>query len=65
MFGHHKYLPHLHKKLKKPNLPSVYMSKTCEWVANNGEPDQMPRSVASDLVLHCLLRLVCPNTYDK
>ena len=24
-------------------------------LANSGDPDQMPRSVASDLGLHCLL----------
>ena len=33
-------------------------------VANNVDPDQTPRSAASDLVLHCLLRPVCPNTYS-
>ena len=26
-----------------------------ELFANSGEPDQMPHSAASDLVLHCLL----------
>ena len=31
-------------------------------MANNVDPDQMPHSVASDLGLHCLLRLSCPNT---
>ena len=25
-------------------------------------PDQMPQNVASDLGLHCLQRLLCPNT---
>ena len=29
---------------------------------NNVDPDQTPRSAASDLGLHCLLRHVCPNT---
>ena len=33
--------------------------------ANCVDPDQTPRSVASDLGLHCLLRLVRPNTYCK
>ena len=27
--------------------------------------DQMPRSVASDLGLNCLLRSTCPNTKGK
>ena len=30
-------------------------------MTNNVNPDQMPHSVASDLGLHCLLKLVCPN----
>ena len=29
------------------------------------DPDQTPRSAASDLDLHCLLRPVCPNTYES
>ena len=28
-------------------------------------PNETPRSAASHLGLHCLLRLVCPNTYGK
>ena len=28
------------------------------------DPDQMPHSAASDLGLHCLLKPVCPNTWD-
>ena len=35
---------------------------TAGWVANNVDTDQTPRSAASDLGLHCLLRPVCPNT---
>ena len=40
----------------------VGMSKTAGWMANSVDPDQMPHSVASDLGLHCLLRLACLNT---
>ena len=32
------------------------------WVANSVDPDQMLHSAASDQGLHCLLRLVFPNT---
>ena len=31
-------------------------------MANSVDPDQMPYSVASDLGLHCLQRLVCPSS---
>ena len=31
-------------------------------MANSVGPDQTPRSAASDLGLHCLLRRHCPNT---
>ena len=31
---------------------------------NSADPDQMPHSVASDQGQHCLLRPICPNTYD-
>ena len=34
-------------------------------MANSVDPDEMPRSVASHLGLHCLLRHIYPNTYDK
>ena len=30
-------------------------------MANSTDPDQTPRTAASDLVLHCLLYAVCPN----
>ena len=33
------------------------MCKIAEWVANSVDPDQTPRSVASDLGLYCLLKL--------
>ena len=34
-------------------------------MANSVDSDQTPRSAASDLCLHCLLRPVCSNTYSK
>ena len=34
-------------------------------VANSVDPDQTPRSAASALGLHCLLRPVFPNTQSK
>ena len=34
-------------------------------VSNSLDPDETPRSAASHLGLHCLLRHICPNTYDK
>ena len=35
------------------------------WVVNSVGPDETPRSAASHLGLHCLLRPVCPKTYGK
>ena len=34
-------------------------------MANSADPDETPRSAASHLGLHCLLRPVCPNTWGK
>ena len=34
-------------------------------MANSVDPDETPRSAASHLGLHCLLRLVSLNTYGK
>ena len=34
-------------------------------MANRADPDETPRSVASHLGLHFLLRPVCPNTSAK
>ena len=34
-------------------------------MANSVDPDETPRSAASHLGLHCLLRPVCTNTYGK
>ena len=42
----------------------VLCLKFAGFVANNVEPDETPRSAASHQVLHCLLRHVCPNSYD-
>ena len=37
--------------------------KSAGQVANSTDPDQMLHSAASDLGLHCLLRLACLNNY--
>ena len=34
-------------------------------MASSADPDQMPRSAASDLGLHCLFRPNCPITWGK
>ena len=39
------------------------LKKTAGWEANSVDPDQMPQNAASDLGLHCLLRLVCPGAW--
>ena len=44
-----------------PNI-WTYACKTVGWMANSVDPDQTPRSAASDLGLHCLLRPVYSNT---
>ena len=36
-----------------------------EWVEDSVDPDQTPRSAASDLNPHCLFRPVFPNTRSK
>ena len=41
----------------------IYL-KSPVWVANSVDPDQTPRSAASDLGLHCLLRPVRPNIFS-
>ena len=46
-------------------LPVVVYKKNAVLVANRVDPDETPRSVASHLGLHFLLRPVCPNTYAK
>ena len=46
----------------KSILPPANVRKIAGQVANSVDPDQTPRSVASVLGLHCLLRPVCPNT---
>ena len=42
-----------HKSISVP----VNVCKIARRVANSVDPDQTPRSAASDLRLHCLLRL--------
>ena len=39
--------------------------KIAGWVANNVDPDETLQFVASHMGLHCLLRPVWPNTYNK
>ena len=39
--------------------------KIAGWVANSVDPDETPRSAASQLGLYGYLRPVCPNTYGK
>ena len=41
------------------------VSKIADRVANSADPDQTPRSAASDLGLHCLPRTIGPNTFGK
>ena len=50
--------------VKKVHFLPVEVSKIVGWVAHSVDPDQTPHSAASDLGLHCLLRLICPNTKD-
>ena len=52
-------------KIHKTMLLPVNVSKSAGCVTNSGDPDQTPRSAASDQGLHCLLRPVFPNTYSK
>ena len=58
-------LGHFFILLYNVHLLPVNVCKIAEWVANCVDPDQTPRSAASDLGLHCLLRYVCPNTFSK
>ena len=43
----------------------VSVPRITGWVANSVDPDQTPRSAASDLGLHCLFRAACLNTQVK
>ena len=48
------------------NLQSILLcSKSTAWVANTEDNDQTPQNAASDLGLHYLSRLVCPNIRVK
>ena len=58
-------LPYLPYYLNKFILQPVDVCKNAVWMANSVDPDQMPHTVASDQGLHCLLRLVCPNSWGK
>ena len=42
------------------HLLTANVSKIAGWMANSVDPDQTPRSAASDLGLHCLPRTGCP-----
>ena len=51
--------------LQKVNFTAYECIEIAGWVTNKVHPDQTPRSAASDMGLHCLLRPVCPITYSK
>ena len=51
--------------LQQVHLLPVNVCKIAGRVANSVDSDQTPRSAASDLGLHCLLRPVFPNTSCK
>ena len=38
----------------------IFLEKMATLLANNGDPDQTPRSAASDLGLHCLPSTLLP-----
>ena len=59
--GHLNSLPSLSKTLKSVDIP-----KNCRisWVTNSIDLDQK-HVLWSNLSIHCLLRLVCPNNSDK
>ena len=42
------------EKLYAPGIIRCGVIKVVELLANSGDPDQTPRSAASDLGLHCL-----------
>ena len=44
-------------------LPADVFKHCAGLVAISVDPDQTPQNAASDLGLHCLLRLSCPNTW--
>ena len=50
--------------MNKPILVVIRNVFNYRMVANSADPDQTPQNAASDLGLHCLLRPVCPNTWD-
>ena len=68
IFGHICSLPYLSQNLKKKKtnlLLHFNVCKTMGFMANSVDQDQTPRSAASDLGLHFLLRPVRPGYSDK
>ena len=59
------YLPCTFNKIYKSMLLPVNVYKIVGCVANSVDLDQTPRSVFSDLGIHCLFRPVCPNSSGK
>ena len=47
------------------NYPACKELKTAGWIPKGVVTDQMPYSAVTVLGLHCLLRHVCPNTWNK
>ena len=43
----------------------LFSWKSKKHITNLSSDDQMPHFVASDLGLHCLVRIACPNTLGK
>ena len=48
--------------IRKGFCHNLMCLKITEQLANSVDPDQTLHSAVSDIGLHCLLRLVCPNT---
>ena len=61
----HFFSLHLILPFNKTILLPIIVCKIVGWVANSVDPDQMPHSVESNLVLHCLLRVVCLIVKNK
>ena len=58
---------HGHKDVRAIEVRLYFTTcfEIARWMANSVDPDQTPRSAASDLGLHYLLRPVCLNTKGK
>ena len=48
--------------IRKGFCHNLMCLKITEQLVNSVDPDQTLHSAVSDIGLHCLLRLVCPNT---